>query len=297
MKISTLELRQQAISIKTAKEKLLTAGNTALSAIGVMNSGVDRSIEYNLCGKVNSICTKLQTLIYALDAAYSTAIHVAEVFEGTDAELKKQVENMDNYLKTHYPELFSDDAKQSHSSQTVYGNFKGIRVESPGGSGPCNMAAIANMLNRKRYIDGEYDGKNHIKWDDDISIINGDPNYAAQWTGNLEKGIREKYGYNMTYDDDPARIHNLEHIKDLCRSHPEGILVYAKGNPYYHGVVLSMVGDEFWVTDSATYKTDPETKKCEKYSEYEKSWMATDNGLRSVEDLIGSAINLYYIGS
>lgn len=275
--VDPVKLEAEIDVLNKAMEEYRGFAESVISGLGAMMKGMDPVLQYNIGGKMNSAMRTLNACGMTLTALIQALRNCKETYQSVDAYLAKEYAD---WLPEEVRDQYSSDSntdQPEETSNTQRPDFNTLPIENPGYSGPCNMAAIANMVNRRYLLDGK---NGHVSWQEIQSINGGE---SAHWTGNLKNGIQEQYGYSMIYESS-ANMHNIDYIKDLCASHPEGILVYSQGT-YPHGVVLSVVDNEFMLTDSSGGT----------YSRYEESWMATGNGLPTVEDLLSHAYNIYYI--
>ncbi len=274
IRITPSELTAQAAKIKAASIKSKDISVKSFLIMNKLSNGLSGKFKSNMDKKGKKLLKNLNDLAISLDQGATVAENCAKSYENMDKELRKQIGDS----------LPQDVVNAPVSTQSVYrDDFENLNVEKPTYSGPCNMAAIANLINRKRYIEGKSD---YVTWEEIRDNSNGG-SLSAGWTGRLKNGIQNNYGYSMVYEAGMLKGNgavNIDYVKTLCEQRPEGIVVYAQGSSP-HGVVLSVRNGEFYLTDSSTGQ----------YTKYEDSWMAKKNGLGSVEALLANAYNIYYI--
>lgn len=269
-KVDNEEVKKSIESLKKLLDKCETAYG---KSIPVSNHAKGKTyVEMvELCNNIKDYCYSMGLLVN------STILFlggVSEMFEKSDQESASAISDGD--ATAGGGSIYTTGANNNIQNY----DFAQVPVQTAG-YGYCNMAAVANLLNRRNFVDGSVGNITY----QEIYDVNGgvETDAAAQWTGKLKNGILNTYGYEMVYESS-ANIHNVDYMSELCKSHPEGILVYAQGT-YPHGVVLSYQNNEWYLTDSAGTG----------YTKYEDSYMAKSNGLGTVESLLANAYNIYYV--
>lgn len=285
IKITTADLESQAVRLSGLSNQMEDICSKADRALSLMEDALSSKFTSNMDKKGKTLLKNLKTLKSSLNTGAKVATQCATSYQNADKVLR-------DVIGDSLPEDIKNSSTSSQTVENPVANFLDLPIEKVGYSGPCNMAATANLLNRRKLLDGTYNSDTHISWEDIKSINSGSD--SAKWTGALKSGIKNNYNYDMIYDNG-AHIKDVNYIKNLLSEHPEGVLIYETNMTYTsngkvyndgaHGVVLSMQNGQFYITDSSTGAT----------TLLSESWTAKTYGLNTIEKLLSKTKNLYYI--